>query len=525
MMSVASRVAQDRSRRRWHVPARVPANSKWTARFAGGSRCASQERTLQNGASRELMMKRFVFVVMGSCGVGMAALAACVGDSSPMPDAGDASTEDNFVKEAGADTSTDAGPDVTPDGDAAVVTITDIAAGQFHACALASNGAVYCWGDNSLSESGSPTSKNASCMGGNGAPNGCLTTPTLVSGITATKIAAGNSVTCAIDGSGDVWCWGLNADGQLGHPAGVGDTQCIYDLSADASAPYACNPTPTKVAGVSGAVEITAGANHVCARTSQNAVYCWGGNTVGQIGNTSAGAGTSTPTQPTGLPPVSEIRAGLDYDTCAVAVSGGAVWCWGFDDWGQLDVPGATVSCNGQLCKTTPTQAVWLDGGVITGANHVAVAHAYTCATFGTSGQCWGLNFRDTYSGTSGLGPIATSDTTGLEIRWETQCTRVGDRTCWGYAAAGTLGDGTFGPDGGVLATPEALASPASVAKLSAGTNFFIALTSSSEVWAWGSNYHGELAHAQGAGSPADVHCEGSVTYCNATPQKISGLP
>jgi alpha-tubulin suppressor-like RCC1 family protein len=475
------------------------------------------------------MMKRFVFAVLVSCEVGMA-LAACVGDTATEPDAGgDASTPDTFVKETGAETAADAGQDVVQQdgGDAAAVTIVDIAAGMYHACALASNGAVYCWGGNGLGSCG-PITKNSTCVSNAaGNPtNGCLTTPTVVSGITAAKIAAGGSFTCAIDLAGDVYCWGDNSVDQLGHTTGVGDSQCVVNTGPDASTPIACNAVPTKVAGVGGVVEITAGAAHACARTSSNAVYCWGDNFLGELGNTSAGAATSTPTQPTGLPPVIEVRAGYDYDTCAVAVSDGSIWCWGFDDWGQLDVPGASYACSGTLCKQTPTRAVWLDGGVITGANHVDVAHAYTCATFGTSGQCWGLNVDDSFTGGTGsLGPIVVNDTTGLEARWEAQCTRIGGRTCWGYNASGALGDGTFGPDGGVLATPEALASPNGVTKLSGGLNFFLALTTTGDVWAWGANYYAELGHAQAAGSPPDVHCEGNATYCNTTPQKVSGLP
>src|SRR4029077_19025433 len=99
--------------------------------------------------------------------------------------------------------------------------------------------------------------------------------------------------------------------------------------------------------------------------------------------------------------------------------------------------------------KQTPTQVVGMDGGVFSGASHVAVAHAYSCGVFGAAGSCWGLDFRDVFTGSGSYGPLAASDATGLELRWEAQCTLAGNRTCWGANSAGTLGDGTYGPADG----------------------------------------------------------------------------
>lgn len=478
----------------------------------------------ENSLRLRSLAHRFTPLALISATSMVVGAAACVGDTAGPQTLADAAPIDATTADASSvDGATDSPSAADTGVDAPVVTITDIAAGASHACALASNGAVYCWGDNAVGEVGVPVAKNASCVGGNGAPNGCVTAPTLVPGLSAIKVAAGSLFTCAVDKAGDVWCWGYNNLGQLGHASGAGDTQCTVYSSATVSGPLVCNATPTKVLGLSNVVDITAGASHACARTASNAVYCWGDNASGQIGNTAAGAATPTPLQPTNLPAVIEIHAGLDRDTCAVAVSNGAIWCWGDDDWGQLDVA-PQDACPG-LCSKIPRQAIAADGGAYSGATHVQVAHAYTCATFGATATCWGLNYRGIISG-NGPAPIVGGAASGLEMRWEAQCTLTGGRSCWGYNGSGALGDGTFAPvNGNVLSTPESLTTPTNVTKLSAGINFYLALTQTNEVWAWGSNYGAQLGHAQSMGTPADVHCEGNSTFCNAVPQKISGLP
>jgi alpha-tubulin suppressor-like RCC1 family protein len=85
--------------------------------------------------------------------------------------------------------------------------VTDVVAGDFHTCALSSDGQLRCWG---LGSSGQLGYGNTSSV---------LTPPTAgvnLDGVSAYRIAAGAAHTCALRNNGTARCWGANGSGQLG---------------------------------------------------------------------------------------------------------------------------------------------------------------------------------------------------------------------------------------------------------------------------------------------------------------------
>jgi alpha-tubulin suppressor-like RCC1 family protein len=202
------------------------------------------------------------------------------------------------------------------------LTVNHIAAGLYNTCALAESKA-YCWGYNRYGELGNNSTTNSSVPV-------AVDTNGVLNGLTISQITVGNEHTCAI-ASGKVYCWGYNRYGGLG-----------TNSTTNSSVPVAVD-TNGVLSGLT-VSQITAGNEHTCAIASGKA-YCWGDNSNGELGNNST-SNSSVPVAVdtngvlSGLT-VSQITAGY-YHTCALA--SGKVYCWGYNDYGQLGNNSTTSS-------------------------------------------------------------------------------------------------------------------------------------------------------------------------------------
>ncbi len=84
-----------------------------------------------------------------------------------------------------------------------------ISAGGEHSCAIES-GQAYCWGGNGHGQFGDASTTSYS------GPSVAADTGA-VAGKHLVQISAGYKFTCALDRRGAAYCWGQNADGQLGN--------------------------------------------------------------------------------------------------------------------------------------------------------------------------------------------------------------------------------------------------------------------------------------------------------------------
>lgn len=127
----------------------------------------------------------------------------------------------------------------------------------------------------------------------------------------------GGSTSIFLKEDGTVWAWGDNSFGSLG----MGDFSDRYDF------------TPVKVKNLENVVYISMGSANCYAVDAEGAVWVWGFNHVGQLGDGSK--------QSTGLPiklsTVEGIKlvAASEYHAL-VADDKGNVWAWGDNDYGQL---------------------------------------------------------------------------------------------------------------------------------------------------------------------------------------------
>jgi alpha-tubulin suppressor-like RCC1 family protein len=197
----------------------------------------------------------------------------------------------------------------------APVDFTMLSAGRGFTCGATTGGAVYCWGRNSALTLGHVSVDT--CLG-----PACTLTPTQVPGLSGVaEIDSGEEHTCARRTDGTVYCWGSNYLGQLG----TGSTTASL--------------LPVQVPGLTNVVQLALGYTFSCALRGDGTVWCWGSNDHGQLG--SGGGQQSSPVQVPGLSNVTQISAGgymfSDYAMNACARrSDGAVYCWGANAWGQL---------------------------------------------------------------------------------------------------------------------------------------------------------------------------------------------
>jgi alpha-tubulin suppressor-like RCC1 family protein len=94
-------------------------------------------------------------------------------------------------------------------------TASAVVAGGGHTCALVSNFGLVCWGDNADGELG--LASDAGTLGGTTATRPAdLPAVSFAAGVSAFSVTLGDYHTCALLSNGSVSCWGGNASAQLG---------------------------------------------------------------------------------------------------------------------------------------------------------------------------------------------------------------------------------------------------------------------------------------------------------------------
>src|ERR1039457_5466078 len=88
--------------------------------------------------------------------------------------------------------------------------LTQITVGWYDTCALDASGAACCWGYNADGELGNGKASDSSVPV-------AVDTSGVLAGRALTQIAAGWIDACAVDTAGAPYCWGYNADGELGN--------------------------------------------------------------------------------------------------------------------------------------------------------------------------------------------------------------------------------------------------------------------------------------------------------------------
>jgi alpha-tubulin suppressor-like RCC1 family protein len=266
-------------------------------------------------------------------------------------------------------------------------------------------------------------------------------------------VSTSNSYSCGLREPGDLYCWGRS-----------------FSDSDDGAV--------TRIGTASDWSRIDTGWSHVCG-IRQGALYCFGGNWDGQLGD-----GTFTDSaEPIQVGTASnwvDVSAskGAAGHTCAVNADG-ELACWGDNAHGQLG-DGTTEA------RTTPHTLA----GV--GWTAVSTGTGYTCGVMNGGLYCWGdpssmkLGFTASANQLTPKRVGTSSGWTSVSTGFDSACGLLaGAPQCWGSNTFGQLGNGS-----GSIA--ENIAGTAT--RITSGTFTACTIDSSGSLYCWGNNNFGQLA-------------------------------
>ncbi len=248
------------------------------------------------------------------------------------------------------------------------------AAGGSHSGAI-HNGALYTWGRNNYGQTGLEyTSK----LDDNSSVHPIAPTKILTPSLNPlVSLSFNQNYSIAIDETGSVWSWGDNKNGELGRGAST-DTCGSSSIEPD------CILTIGQVDGLSDIVSISAGYSHTLALRNDGTVWAFGTNGDGELGNGDTND-SSVPVQVIWNENVNivQVSAGSDF-SCAID-NQGALWAWGKNNYGQLG-----QGIKGGDDQLTPIRVPFPNGveiaSIATGKGHLLALD-----TNGTV-YGWGLN-------------------------------------------------------------------------------------------------------------------------------------
>jgi len=323
--------------------------------------------------------------------------------------------------------------------------------GSWTARKPAPQGAPLAWGSNVFGELGQGFSSNS------------ISEPQVVQLGASVATAAGDYDSFAVLADGTVWGWGMDSSGALGD-GGPGERDF-----------------PVQAIGVTNAVAVAAGYGHTLARMADGTLWAWGGNWDGMLGDGTTDS--SLPKPVPGLTSVVQAKAGRE--SSFAVTSDGTLWAWGGNSHGQLG--------------TGDFQRLLVPTPVLSGVRAISAGDYFVLA-LKQDGTVWGAGNNDygqlgtgaqtpdkpTYvqAAISGATTIGTGDVTSFAT--------TGDGAAWSWGA-NDFGELGLGYTSEAVPAPTTIPALTDVKEFSGGQYHTLALRVDSSVWAFGSNYYGQL--------------------------------
>lgn len=305
------------------------------------------------------------------------------------------------------------------------------------------------------------------------------------------SVSIGGNHLLAIKNDGTLWAAGDNSYGQLG----TGHTRTDYPHYCAVEI-ISCGTKLAQIGTESDWKGVAAGSGHSVAVKRNGAIFTWGDNILGQLGNGQAGsrAQRDTPTHVggendwkdvgTGFTPYSPgISSGGMHQTTGYTIAlknDGTLWAWGGNDYGQL-------GDGTRIHRSLPAQI-----GADTDWSKLAVGARHSLA-IKNDGSLWSWG--------DGTG-------TGYGLPYESappKPTRIGSDADWAIIAAGSLQSAAIKTNGtlwawgfslvggSVASAPTQIGFDTTWTHVALGGSHAVALKSDGTLWTWGWNYNGQL--------------------------------
>ena len=155
-------------------------------------------------------------------------------------------------------------------GTGALTGVRSVSAGDYHACAVRTDGTARCWGADASGQLGNGTNDPRS-LPVTVVADASRTTP--LRGIAA--VEAGGTHTCARLTNGEVRCWGANTKDQLGNGIEAGLALSIPSVVRNRQ----------NTGSLVGVAQLATSTNHTCVRLTNGQARCWGYGETGALGD------------------------------------------------------------------------------------------------------------------------------------------------------------------------------------------------------------------------------------------------